>query len=165
MSADNWAKCPKCKENQDAAVDKAVEELKDSYGKISLEEYRALSDQVDALRDQRDDDRLSWKVDTFREDWEICGAEDGIVTIGYGGHCTVCGLSVEFNRKITFWPESSKDDEAENLARMFHMFYEHLAPMYGYETREASAKPWADVPEKNRRLMIAVSREILKGHL
>jgi hypothetical protein len=48
----------------------------------------------------------------------------------------------------------------EDLAKMFHETYERLAPSFGYKTREASAKPWADVPENNRNLMIAVCREL-----
>lgn len=50
----------------------------------------------------------------------------------------------------------------EPLAREFHETYEKLAPDFGYETREASAKPWEDVPEQNKDLMIAVCREILR---
>ncbi len=50
---------------------------------------------------------------------------------------------------------------AETLARRFHEVYELLAPDYGYETREASRKPWSEVPEKNRRLMIAVCEALL----
>lgn len=50
---------------------------------------------------------------------------------------------------------------AENLAQRFHETYERLAPSFGYETRKASAKPWAEVPEQNRRLMIAVCAELL----
>jgi hypothetical protein len=49
----------------------------------------------------------------------------------------------------------------ESLAQAFHEAYERLAPQFGYRTREASAKPWHEVPENNRRLMIAVCREIL----
>lgn len=52
-------------------------------------------------------------------------------------------------------------DDAETLARAFHEAYERLAPSFGYETRKASAKPWNDVPEDNRRLMIAVCAELL----
>jgi hypothetical protein len=52
-------------------------------------------------------------------------------------------------------------DNAEALAQRFHETYERLAPSFGYETREASAKPWAQVPEQNRALMIAVCAEIL----
>lgn len=50
---------------------------------------------------------------------------------------------------------------AEQLAQQFHEAYERLAPSFGYETREASAKPWAEVPENNRNLMIAVCQELL----
>lgn len=53
--------------------------------------------------------------------------------------------------------------EAEDLARRFHETYERLALSFGYETREASAKPWSEVPENNRNLMIAVCAEILEG--
>ena len=49
------------------------------------------------------------------------------------------------------------------LAQLFHETYERLAPEYGYETRKESAKPWADVPENNKRLMIAVCEEVQKA--
>jgi hypothetical protein len=49
----------------------------------------------------------------------------------------------------------------EQLAELFHDTYERLAPSFGYETREASAVPWAEVPAQNRALMIAVCAEVL----
>lgn len=49
----------------------------------------------------------------------------------------------------------------EDVARYFHEAYERLAPSFGYETRKASAVPWADVPEPNRSLMVAVAGEVL----
>lgn len=52
-------------------------------------------------------------------------------------------------------------DGPEALAQRFHEAYERLAPAFGYETREASAKPWEQVPENNRRLMTAVCAEII----
>lgn len=54
---------------------------------------------------------------------------------------------------------------AELLAQTFHDIYEELAPSFGYETREASAKPWAEIPEANRALMIAVAERLLRGRL
>ncbi len=51
----------------------------------------------------------------------------------------------------------------EQLARLFHETYEKLAPAYGYQTRKASAKPWEDVPKRNKQLMIAVAGEILSA--
>lgn len=50
--------------------------------------------------------------------------------------------------------------EAAEIARQFHEAYERLAPDFGYRTREASAKSWADVPEQNKNLMIAVGAEL-----
>lgn len=50
---------------------------------------------------------------------------------------------------------------AERIAQEFHEMYEHLAPDFGYKTREASAKPWEDVPAQNKQLMIAVITELL----
>lgn len=52
----------------------------------------------------------------------------------------------------------------EQLAQEFHAIYESLAPEFGYQTRRESAKPWQEVPENNRRLMIAVCQEILRRH-
>jgi len=50
--------------------------------------------------------------------------------------------------------------EAVEAARLFHETYERLAPDFGYRTREASAKPWDEVPERNRALMIATCAEV-----
>lgn len=49
----------------------------------------------------------------------------------------------------------------ESIARAFHEAYERLAPEHGYETREASAVPWEDVPEANKSLMVAVVSALL----
>lgn len=51
---------------------------------------------------------------------------------------------------------------AEALAERFHVHYERLAPEHGYETRKASAVPWEQVPERNRRLMIATCAAVLR---
>ena len=51
--------------------------------------------------------------------------------------------------------------DAESIARLFHETYERLAPTFEYETREATRVSWEDVPEKNKRLMIAVTAEVL----
>lgn len=51
---------------------------------------------------------------------------------------------------------------AEEIAQSFHEIYEHLAPTFGYQTREASAVAWDQVPEGNRRLMIATVQHVLQ---
>jgi hypothetical protein len=50
---------------------------------------------------------------------------------------------------------------AEQIAQAFHEAYERLAPDFGYKTREASAKPWAQVPEQNKSRMVAVVQPLL----
>jgi hypothetical protein len=55
----------------------------------------------------------------------------------------------------------AEQSDAEQVAQRFHETYERLAPDFGYRTREASAKPWTEVPEQNRAPMIAVCAELL----
>jgi hypothetical protein len=47
------------------------------------------------------------------------------------------------------------------VARSFHDHYERLAPDFAYETREASAVAWVDLPANNARLMVATASEVL----
>ena len=58
--------------------------------------------------------------------------------------------------------EPVRTGTAERIAAAFHEAYERLAPAHGYQTREASAKPWDQVPEQNRQLMVAVVAELLE---
>lgn len=51
--------------------------------------------------------------------------------------------------------------DAEAVAKLFHEAYERLAPTFGYETREETRTPWERVPERNKRLMIAATAEVL----
>lgn len=53
--------------------------------------------------------------------------------------------------------------EAEALARFFHEAYERLAPTFGYETREASAVAWENVPARNKGLMIETAGEVIRA--
>lgn len=50
--------------------------------------------------------------------------------------------------------------DAETLAQMFHAQYELLAPKFGYQTRFPGSM-WSELPENNRKLMIAVAQNIL----
>jgi hypothetical protein len=47
------------------------------------------------------------------------------------------------------------------IAKAFHEAYEELAPQFGYRTREASAKPWEEVPAQNKDLMVATVGKLL----
>jgi len=55
-------------------------------------------------------------------------------------------------------------EQVEAIAQQFHEAYERLAPAFSYTTRTESCKPWADVPEQNRNLMIAVCAEVMTRH-
>jgi hypothetical protein len=49
----------------------------------------------------------------------------------------------------------------ELLARSFHEAYERLAPSFDYQTRPESATPWDQVPEQNRKLMVATAEVVI----
>lgn len=59
-----------------------------------------------------------------------------------------------------FVDEQENVSTPEDIARAFHEVYERLAPDFGYKTREASAKPWDEVPDNNKALMTAVVTEL-----
>lgn len=51
--------------------------------------------------------------------------------------------------------------DPERLAAVFHKAYERLAHRFGYKTRAASNGRWEQVPDKNKRLMIATCRAVI----
>lgn len=53
-------------------------------------------------------------------------------------------------------------DDDWRIAKAFHEAYEALAPVYRYKTRSESAVPWDDVPEKNKGLMCATVRQLIR---
>lgn len=104
------------------------------------------------------------------------GDPDCICGHGAGSHYQYLGSALTSAGKAAFHPCRAWDCEcfayrprtreqdwpvAERLAARFHEAYERLAPEHSYETRQESAKPWADVPENNRNLMIAVVADLL----
>ena len=91
MSADNWAYCPRCTQRGQAKLDKQATAVQASYGKIPVDEF-------DEARRQHAAAVLKFgqRERTFREDYEIYGADTGIVMVGYSGSCTKCGLILNF---------------------------------------------------------------------
>ncbi len=59
--------------------------------------------------------------------------------------------------------EQGRVRAAMELARRFHETYARLAPAFGDATRTESAVPWGEVPEQQKRLMIAVCYAIQRG--
>ena len=87
MSADNWATCPRCKYRHAKKYDEARSLADTSYGKVSREEWISLDSAAQALS-------LELETQTFREDYEIYGADEGEIEVNYRGNCGECGLSV-----------------------------------------------------------------------
>lgn len=52
-------------------------------------------------------------------------------------------------------------ERAVALARRFHEAYEEFAPAFGYETRTETRVPWEELPDNNRKLMIAACVAVL----
>lgn len=93
MSADHWAQCPRCHQRRVKEVEEQHKLVDAAYGQVPLAEFEAMRDAAmrmsEALEDQKDH--------TFREDWRITGAEEGVVHVRYRGGCTKCRLTLEFD--------------------------------------------------------------------
>lgn len=96
MSADNWAACLNCRKLALADIVAQEAALKDQYGKVSADEYQVM--QIELADARRKFDR-SEEPNSFREDYEIYGAESGTVVVSYSGHCVVCGFGLDFEVK------------------------------------------------------------------
>lgn len=95
MSADRWSYCPRCTDQLTEAKAKALQAVKDSYGKVEIEEF-------DKLRDVAEKMPVQTEHETFREDYE-CYQADGELYIHYIGSCKECGLDVEHHHETTFY--------------------------------------------------------------
>lgn len=93
MSADNWDKCPRCVSRDLAEIDALDAKVTTSYGSIPVDEFDAL--RTEAI-DRREKHGSYDAFRTFREDYEIGGAEEGLIEVSYRGGCNVCGLRTEF---------------------------------------------------------------------
>jgi ribosomal protein S27AE len=100
MSADNWARCPRCADDHAKDVERAQAALDASYGKVPLDQFDKMRAEVASLR-------ASTPPETFREDYEFYGAEDGEVVAEYRGQCSKCGLSVKFQDSHPFYASES----------------------------------------------------------
>jgi hypothetical protein len=91
MSASNWAICPRCAARAKVVTETAEAAPFADYGKIPVAEFDERRAQIPVI--DREDFR------TFREDYEIYGAETGTVKVSYGGSCEVCGLELSFTEE------------------------------------------------------------------
>ena len=51
--------------------------------------------------------------DTFREDYEIFGAEDGVVMVTYEGHSQRCGSHLDFRHEVPVPPKAGVEKWSE----------------------------------------------------
>jgi len=86
---DNWTYCPKCEEKADVAHKAFEKKVKDSYGKVSAEEYLHLTEQL-----KKPDER----VQTLREDYEL-GIVENKFYVSYRASCTACNFSFSFKEE------------------------------------------------------------------
>lgn len=94
MSADNWGKCPKCKQAKDASRLAAIDAVRKKYGKIPSEDYDELMAGAMAVPEESDADQ-----DTLREDYEIGTNSNGKFSVGYSCHCRRCKFSFQFKHE------------------------------------------------------------------
>lgn len=95
MSADNWTTCPQCRQKELDRLGELSRQVSEGYGVLPIKKF-------DALRaDLAKGEQLK---ETFREDYEFYGADEGTVEWAYSGHCTVCPLEVSFKGERQFYP-------------------------------------------------------------
>ena len=99
VSADNWARCPRCTDRAAAEAQRKIDEVAALYGKASAEEYEAARRNVVGVEEAR-----RRVAPTFREDYSFSGAEDGVICADYGGSCRECGLEIAFTHQVEFYP-------------------------------------------------------------
>jgi rubrerythrin len=88
MSADNWAKCPKCADALEKDRVKRIDDAAKQYGKIPQHEWEKLRDA--AIKPEAEQE------DTLREDYEIGVQSDGNFYVNYSGRCNECGFAFTY---------------------------------------------------------------------
>ena len=86
MSADNWVRCPKC----DKKKLELKKKLNDVYGKVSLEEYVKLQDELRILFEKSEY--------TLREDYEQ-GILEGMYLVKFNARCRKCNFAFKYEYK------------------------------------------------------------------
>ena len=88
MSADQWSVCPRCLTTAEKREREQRAAVVAMYGSVSIEEFDGARDAIEEVRDE--------DYRTFREDFEVYGADEGTVNIDYSGRCTKCSLALSF---------------------------------------------------------------------
>jgi hypothetical protein len=72
-------------------------QAEDDYGKLPRDQYLALLEELTVA------EHHSTVPNTFREDYEFYGAEEGTVYIRYSGYCKICTLQVRVSEELDFF--------------------------------------------------------------
>lgn len=91
MSASNWDRCPRCLKQAEDVIDNLQRQVDEAYGHVPIDKFDQMRE---SLAEQRR--LLTQSFQTFREDYRIYGAEEGVVKVRYSGSCSVCKLNLEF---------------------------------------------------------------------
>lgn len=102
MSADNWAKCPKCWAKAMDEIHQQAERQSNAYGKVPektwLKNQRLLWEKTDNLNG-------SGFKESFKENYQIGVDIEGRFSVEYRGRCMACDASFEYkyetNVKLT----------------------------------------------------------------
>lgn len=89
MSADNWTVCPACLKRIRAEQVAAPIRLAEAYGKVSLDEWKAMEAAMPSADASPDC--------TLREDYEFHMSDEGAFTAGYRAKCAACGWEYRFS--------------------------------------------------------------------
>lgn len=92
MSASSWTHCPRCTAAEVAQLALQAARVQEMYGTVPIAEFDKARSELALERGN-----LVRREKTFREDYEITGAQDGVVRVDYAGTCTECGLQLLFN--------------------------------------------------------------------
>lgn len=89
MSADNWTYCPKCHKNELDTRSKKELAIKQSYGKMSAEEYLQSIKQLEEPVEYEQ---------SLRENYEF-GIFEGKFFVSYRASCSVCKYTFTFKEE------------------------------------------------------------------
>lgn len=97
MGADRYSVCPRCQSRKDRQVISNNGRLQEAYGKLPLEEF-------DALRDEVEHFEAEPVPQALREDYEFePPVDDGVLVIRYKAFCGDCELSFTIEEDRALW--------------------------------------------------------------
>jgi hypothetical protein len=86
VSADNWAKCPRCWKKVETEKERVV----GLYGKVGVKEFL---EKVAGIKDEEPEE-----MNSLREDYEL-GIWEGKFQVSYSGNCRLCGFNFGFKHE------------------------------------------------------------------